>query len=93
MSNLRNNTLDSTLSINLVDLYEDDTNKIDYIIHFEDVATDLKLIPEFADRTDTDLFSEAQEVAALYRDYYDDETKAEVESVYSKDIARYGYTF
>lgn len=93
LNDLRNNRVDNSLSVNLVDLYEAGDIKINYIIRFEDVANDLKSIPEFADRIDTAIFTEAQAVAALYRDYYDDDIKQEVESVYGKDIAHYGYTF
>lgn len=93
LNDLRNNKVDNSLSINLVDLYEAGNIKIDYILRFEDIANGLKLIPEFKDRIDTNIFTEAQAVAALYKDYYDDETKQEVELVYGKDIAHYGYKF
>jgi hypothetical protein len=71
-----------------------DISKIDYILHAESIAVDLKAIPELVGRTDTAIFTTDMPVGnTMYRDYYTDEIKAIVAEKLALDLSNYGYTF
>lgn len=69
-------------------------SKVDFVINAEVYATDLKKIPELANKdTQSALKDCVWLYNNMYRDYHTDETKAIVEQIYAQDIQTYGYTF
>ena len=74
--------------------YADIRPSVDYVISVENCDIDLKAIPELADE-DTTVALKGMEFLYnnMYRDFYDDETKAIIASAFDKDIQTYGYTF
>ena len=79
---------------NLSDPVLRDISKIDYILRAENIAVDLKTIPELAGRTDTAIFTADMPVGnTMYRGYYTDEIKAIVAEKLATDLANYGYAF
>lgn len=81
---------DSRKKMNFADIRP----SVDYVISVENYANDLKAIPELANEDTTAALSNMEFLHNnMYRDYYSDETKAIIASVFAKDIAEYGYTF
>jgi hypothetical protein len=79
---------------NLSDPALRDISKINYILHAENIANDLKAIPELTDRTDTAIFTADMPVGnTMFREYYTDEIKAIVAEKLAIDLSNYGYTF
>lgn len=67
---------------------------VDYVISVENYANDLKAIPELANEDTASAFSNMEFLYNnMYREYYNDATRAIIASVFAKDIAEYGYTF
>ena len=67
---------------------------VDYVISVENYANDLKAIPELANEDTASAFSNMEFLYNnMYREYYNDATRAIIATVFAKDIAEYGYTF
>ena len=67
---------------------------VDYVVSVENYANDLKAIPELANEDTASALSNMEFLYNnMYREYYNDATKAIIASVFAKDIAEYGYTF
>lgn len=77
----------------LSSLYQEtDTLKIRYKIRYENILEDIKTIPGL-EGVNLHTLEECVAIANIYTEYYTDETKKEVESMYKDDFEAYGYTF
>ena len=77
----------------LSSLYQEtDTLKIRYKIRYENILEDIKTIPGL-EGVNLHTLKECVAIANIYTEYYTDETKKEVESMYKDDFEAYGYTF
>lgn len=83
---------DNRNKLNLVDLFTDKV-KPNYFIEFDNMESDLKLIPELSDAEMIPGIAHLKDFANNYRNYYNKDTQKLVGDVFKKDIDYFGYKF
>ncbi len=78
--------------MNVVEQTELDSVKPSHVLRIENLAEDLKSIPELSN-IDTKLIDDVYPILSIYQEFYTDEAKEYVGHLYAKDLARYGYSF
>ena len=69
---------------------------VDYIARFEDLQNEWMRITEKIGHfvpLGNDMRSKHKRNGRQYSEFYDDETKAWIETLYAEDISTFGYTF
>lgn len=64
-----------------------------YIIEFDNFEADIRKIPEFETVENVNYLQKAQDDAADYKTFYDDESKQLVADAFQRDIEYWGFTF
>lgn len=75
--------------IKTIELYTHNDLTVNLILRFENIIDGLKQIPDLKEVDDTVM--KYKDVANMYLNYYDEETKQEVYRLFKEDFIEYGY--
>lgn len=75
----------------MVEVYNHNDKSVDIILDYENISIDLKQIKELSNNTDTNLFDDFYAIVELSKDYYTDELRQKVYTLFKEDFDFYEY--